>query len=93
MRTSTIKRNTEETKKLPKLDEDLLSDQMLDQLLDIDYRSYNADSTDVDPDELSQAVSQPAEPSLRGLIIANGLLLLGILLVLIWWLIRYLGSL
>ena len=82
----------EETKKLPKLDEDLLSDQMLDALLDTDYRSYNTDHTDLDTEELSEAVSQPAEPSLRGLIIANSILLFCILLVVIWWLIRYGGS-
>lgn len=82
----------EETRKLPHVDEELLSDQMLDQLLDVDYRSYNADHTDLDPEELAEAISEPAEPSLRGLIIANSILLFCIALLVIWWLIRYGGS-
>ena len=73
-------------------DDDLLSDQILDQLLDMDYRSYNADKTDVDPQELAQELSRPTS-SLTGLIVTAGLLTLGIFLVICWWLIRYMGKL
>lgn len=83
----------EEVPKVSREDDSLLSEQMLDQLLDTDYRSYNADATDLDPQELAQELMQPPRSPLTGLIVTAGLLTLGIFLVVCWWLIRYAGLL
>ena len=71
-------------------DDDLLSEEMLDQLLGFEVRSYNADRVDVDTQAFSQEVLQE-EPKLTGLLITAGLLTLGIFLVICWWVLRYLG--
>lgn len=83
----------EEAPKALAEDDELLSEQALDELLDTDYRSYNADRTELDPQKLSEELMKPEKSSLTGLIVTAGLLTLGIFLVVCWWLIRYAGLL
>ena len=72
-------------------DENLLSEETLNQLLDIDV--HNADKTDVGPDELSEEIMRPEPPRLTGLILTATLLSTGICLLLLWWVLRYFGVL
>ena len=74
-------------------DDDLLSDEMLNQLLGIEVHSYNADRVDLDPQKLSEEVLKPEEPKLTGLLVTAGLLTAGIFLVVLWWVLRYMGVL
>ena len=56
--------------------------------------AYNSDKTDLSPEELSDALQEEAAPrSLLGLVLLALFLLLGILLVLAWWLFRLWGIL
>ena len=82
----------EDTPRQPQ-DDDLLTEQELDDLLDTDYRSYNTDKTDIDPEVLSQELDKPVKSSLTGLIVTAGLLTLGIFLLICWCLLRYGGIL
>lgn len=55
------------------------------------YRAYNADKTEVDPTELSDALldeDEPSEKSLTGLVITAFALAAAVVGVLIWMLIR-----
>ena len=61
-----------------------------------DYGSvkiYNADSSDLDLEEFSEEVYEPTMPKRTNLLLIAFLLLVGIFLVLGWWVIRYLGVL
>lgn len=53
--------------------------------------AYNSDNTDVDLASFSDEVYTPTEQKNTGLLIAAAALLGGILLVLIWWAIRFVG--
>ncbi len=57
------------------------------------YRAYNSDRTDEDPEELSEAVLAGDSSGLRGLTVAALLLSCGIVLTVIWLLLRYWGIL
>lgn len=53
--------------------------------------AYNSDTTDVDLEEFSQEVQEPAQPRQTGLLLVAMLLLFGIFCVLGWWFLRYRG--
>ena len=72
-------------------DDDLLSDEMLNELLGMNVQAYNTDKVDTKPEEISQQLQQPEEPKLTGLLVTAGLLTAGIFLVICWWVFRYLG--
>lgn len=55
------------------------------------YNAYNADHTDLDLEEFSEEIYASSAPRHAGLLATVFLLLAGILLVLGWWLLRYLG--
>lgn len=55
------------------------------------YKAYNADKADLDLEEFSEEVYTPTPHRHMGLLTAIMLLLAGILLVLGWWLVRYMG--
>ena len=57
------------------------------------YRAYNSDRTEEDPEALSEAVLSGDSSGLRGLTIAALLLTCGIVLTVIWLLLRYWGIL
>lgn len=57
------------------------------------YRAANTDRTDVDLKQYSKEVEQASRGSLRGLAITALLLIMGILLVLLWWAVRFGGLL
>ena len=73
--------------------EDLIDEDLIDDLLYADMQIYNSDRTDVDLDELSDAMDEPPAPSLQGLIITALLLTAGIFVVIAWWAVRFLGVL
>lgn len=58
-----------------------------------DLQAYNADRTELDPDDLSDALLEPEEPSVQGPLLTALFLILGIFLVVCWWMVRYLGVL
>ena len=58
----------------------------------VDCRVYNTDRTDVDLEEFSQRVREP-EKSLTGWIVLAFALMTGIICVLGYWILRYLGVL
>ena len=80
----------EPTEQVPE-DEDLLSEDTLNQLLDIDV--HNADRSDVDLDALSEEVLRPEKSKLTGLLLTAAFLTAGIALLLLWWVLRYFGVL
>ena len=54
---------------------------------------YNADKADLDLEEYGDEVYEPKEKKNTDLLVTAALLLVGILLVLSWWAIRFLGVL
>jgi len=57
------------------------------------YRAYNTDHTDENPDEMSEALLSETSDGLRGLTVTALVLSCGIVLTLIWLLLRYWGIL
>ena len=74
-------------------EEDYLSEETLNQLLGYKGSYYNTDAADVDLDAVSQELFDCEEPKLTGLLITAASLTFGIFLVLLWWILRYLGVL
>ena len=72
-------------------DQDLLDEDLVDDLLYADMQVYNTDHTDVDLEELSDAMDEPPARSLQGLIVTALLLTAGIFVLIAWWAVRYLG--
>ena len=56
------------------------------------YRAYNTDRTDWDPEELAEELEEPRKPSIWGWCALVLALISGILLVLIWWAVRFYGG-
>ena len=57
------------------------------------YQSYNTDSTDTDPEDLSDRILTQPEEKLGGLLLTAALLLLGILAVAAFWVVQFFGGL
>lgn len=55
-------------------------------------RVHNGDKTDLDPVIYTDALEEAPQKSLAGLVTTAAILCTGILLVLIWWMIRYGGA-
>ncbi len=72
-------------------DDTLLSEETLNELLDIDV--HNADTSDVDLEEFSEELQTPEEPKTTGLLVTSILSATGIVLLLAWWVLRYFGIL
>ena len=70
-------------------DEDLLSEETLNQLLDIDV--HNSDRSDIDLQELSEEVLRPEKRRWTGLILTVALTTAAILVILLWWVLRHYG--
>ena len=56
------------------------------------YRAYNTDRTDWDPEELAEELEEPRKPSIWGWCALALTLVACILLVLVWWAIRFYGG-
>ena len=56
------------------------------------YRAYNTDRTDWDPEELGEELEEPRKPSIWGWCALALTLVACILLVLIWWAVRFYGG-
>ncbi len=78
--------------------DDILADQELRALLEDKPRprsgtARNTDRTEVSAKKLSKKLEKPEKKSLKGLMVTALLLTLGILAVLCFWLVRYVGIL
>ena len=93
LRNELLEEEEQEVQTFSQDDDDFLSDEMLNKLLGLEVHSYNADRVDLNPQKLSEEVLKPEEPKLTGLLITAGLLTAGIFLVILWWVLRYLGVL
>ena len=56
-----------------------------------DLQVYNNDQTEIDPEELSDELLQPTQPSLQGPLLTALFLIVGIFLVICWWILRMRG--
>ena len=56
------------------------------------YQSYNTDSTDTDPEDLSEQLLAEPEERLGGLLLTAAVLLLGIVGVAAWWAVQFFGG-
>lgn len=57
-----------------------------------DLQVYNNDQTELDPDDLSDELLEPEEPSLQGPMLTALFLIVGIFLVVCWWILRMRGA-
>lgn len=57
------------------------------------YRAYNSDNTDTDPEEYSRALQEEAPGSRVGITVLAVLMVLGIVVLVAWWLASYGGLL
>lgn len=57
------------------------------------YRAYNADRTDVDPEELSRQLLEPEEPPRRGPVVLALILAMAAVIAVLWLILRFGGIL
>ena len=57
-----------------------------------DLQAYNNDQTDLDADDLSDELLEPTGPSLQGPLLTALFLIVGIFLIVCWWILRMRGT-
>ena len=78
----------EEEPELPEPDPELLTEETLDELLDL--RTYNTDRVDVDTEQWSEELLKPPSRKLGCMTALIVILTVGILAAVSWWLLGYL---